>query len=407
MSDDSEWALKRRPDRFYLSKEFPQGTVPDGDPDVARRTRFAYRVFDKGQQLAVATLKGENILRTTESGTQQIKALFYVEDRSIKTLVVQRFSTKDGRPHEASFSLQGDEIEKFLEFVRLIGAVTFSGKERVRIDADDLKQFDVTRGGAIAVGRKNLDVVAELAENEVVARDVIGIAYRRKTLERFRRMLNDSTFFEAERNRLNVGAEAVWQKFFEDNTWIFGYGLYYVFTDKLEGHKLEQVVAGHSIDARGKRVDGLLRTKSPISSLCFVEIKTHETELLEGKPYRPHAWAISREVAGAVAQVQSAIQKAERAFRDRIEPRDADGNRVGDTVYLLKPRSLIVAGSLSQFGNDAEINEPKFTSFELFRRQLHVPEILTFDELFERARFITETEAELRSTSSVQRDDAR
>jgi hypothetical protein len=34
------------------------------------------------------------------------------------------------------------------------------------------------------------------------------------------------------------------------------------------------------------------------------------------------------------------------------------------------------------------INEAKFRSFELYRRHMTRPEILTFDELLERAKFI-------------------
>jgi hypothetical protein len=59
----------------------------------------------------------------------------------------------------------------------------------------------------------------------------------------------------------------------------------------------------------------------------------------------------------------------------------------------MRPRSVVVAGSLSQFQTGHGVNEPRFTSFELFRRQLIAPEIVTFDELYERARFIVEQAA--------------
>jgi hypothetical protein len=49
-----------------------------------------------------------------------------------------------------------------------------------------------------------------------------------------------------------------------------------------------------------------------------------------------------------------------------------------------------VIGCLQQFVSDNGINEPKFSSFELLRRQTTSPEVITFDELYERARFIVE-----------------
>ena len=50
---------------------------------------------------------------------------------------------------------------------------------------------------------------------------------------------------------------------------------------------LEQVTTGYSFAQSGKRTDALLKTRGYISSLCFVEIKTHTTPLLHNKePYR-------------------------------------------------------------------------------------------------------------------------
>lgn len=52
-------------------------------------------------------------------------------------------------------------------------------------------------------------------------------------------------------------SEAVWQKFFEKNPWIFGYGLSYIHLSALDDKKLEQVVHGHTVSEHGKRVDAL------------------------------------------------------------------------------------------------------------------------------------------------------
>ena len=108
---------------------------------------------------------------------------------------------------------------------------------------------------------------------------MVTIAYRGTQLQRFERLLSDEEFFDAERKRLSCrGDEALWQAFFEANTWIFGHGLFYVFATKFDEERLEQVVAGSHIAARGKRTDALLRTQGLVSSLCFVEIKTHRTK---------------------------------------------------------------------------------------------------------------------------------
>jgi len=64
---------------------------------------------------------------------------------------------------------------------------------------------------------------------------------------------------------------------------------------------------------------------------------------------------------------------------------------MSENAFLVRPPSIVVIGNLEEFGTDYGINEPKYRSFELFRRQLMAPEILTFDELYERARFIVES----------------
>ena len=57
---------------------------------------------------------------------------------------------------------------------------------------------------------------------------------------------------------------------------------------------------------------------------------------------------------------------------------------------IVKPKSFLVVGRLDELRSDCGINIEKYRSFELYRRHTHRPEIITFDELFHRARFIVE-----------------
>lgn len=51
---------------------------------------------------------------------------------------------------------------------------------------------------------------------------------------------------------------------------------------------------------------------------------------------------------------------------------------------------MLVIGSLSEFTNRGATNREKITSFEQYRRSIQDVEVLTFDELYERASFIVE-----------------
>jgi len=361
-------------------------------PTLARygRSGFCTTSWTLRPEGSLVEIEGEVVVHATPAGRQQVKALFYVDDRAIETLTFQRFSTADGRPtKDSSFTLRGEEIPKLLELVTVIKNTKFPGQGRVRIEETNLKDFIIDKEAARALAEENLEVVADVAEHHVTQRDITAFAYRKKELEHFRSLLHSQEYFE--KTRGSSKPEAVWQAFFEKNPWIFGYGLSYIFTTALGDKKLEQVVAGNSVQRGGKRVDGLLRTRGRVSSLCFVEIKTHETPLLETQPYRRDSWAISGEIAGAVAQAQRSVQSAQETIGRRLDPTAPSGDPTGDPSYLFRPRSIVVAGNLAKFEATAGVNETRFGSFELFRRQLQTPEIITFDELYERARFIVET----------------
>ena len=109
---------------------------------------------------------------------------------------------------------------------------------------------------------------------------------------------------------------------------------------------------GHDLTAAGKRADAIMKTRGIISSLCFVEIKRHDTPLLGATQYRPDVWPPSAELVGGVSQVQT-------------------------TVHTTK----------------------------LYRRHTWRPEIITFDELLQRARFIVEHGPDTTSPANSAPDD--
>jgi len=149
-------------------------------------------------------------------------------------------------------------------------------------------------------------------------------------------------------------------------------------------------VHGYTVSEHGKRVDALLRTRGVISSLCFVEIKTHKTELLQKQPYRSGCWAPSAELSGGVSQVQGTVALAAESIRTKLSLADETGSPTGEEAYNYMPKSFLVVGSLQEFVGDHGVNQERYRSFELFRRNVMSPEIITFDELFERAKFIVE-----------------
>jgi Shedu protein SduA, C-terminal len=378
-TDPRDIFFGRRPDKAIFSKRF-------ADVITGQKLRIVSRVLDDKEGLRFAIVGKEIVLRTTSAGRFQIKATVVEDDRHIKTLTLQKYSPN--RPLEQSFSFVGPEIDTLLEFVAGIRTVPLLSADKRHISDNALKDIVLNRAQAQSLFAKHEALFMEIAQSEDLKRDLVAVGYRRKQLEKFEALLRDGKYFAEEQRSLNTTPEGVWQKFFEANTWIFGYGLSFQFLSGLDMRKLELVVRGADVTGTGKRVDALMKTRGLINSLCFVEIKRHDKELLSEQQHRPGVWGPSQYLSNAVSQVQATVQDAIESIGRKLVPNDRFGNPTGEVLFNIQPRSCLIVGHLSELQADRGVNENKFRSFELYRRNTVRPEILTFDELLERARFI-------------------
>ncbi len=229
--------------------------------------------------------------------------------------------------------------------------------------------------------------------NKIDISEIEEIKHRKEQLIEFKKLLEDKLYFEKKAKK-QKGTESVWQNFFELNPWIFGVGLNFVFNAPLNRKKLEQIVSGHSVVGKGKRIDALLKSTGLIQTLCFGEIKTHQTNILKNvkTSYRPESWAIPDELAGGISQLHRTVQKSLYSIKENLPTYDKDGFKQNESIYLYKPKSFLIIGTLEEFKNEnGNIHEDKFSSFELFRRSITDIEIITFDELYAKADSIVNT----------------
>ena len=116
----------------------------------------------------------------------------------------------------------------------------------------------------------------------------------------------------------------------------------------------------------------------------LIEIKRPDSpifnESASERSYRNGVPGFSTEFANAISQVQINA----RTWEVQGSRRDEDSEVLSQThIRTIAPRSILV------FGHTKELLDlPRRNSFELFRRHMGSPDVVTFDELLSRARFI-------------------
>lgn len=216
-------------------------------------------------------------------------------------------------------------------------------------------------------------IIKQLSETEGVKlsqEDITQLLKRRDILRKFKTALDAKN---PEENK--------WQGFFEKNKWIFGYGLDYQI---LRQEQVQPNYGGTKVDGKGgERGDYLTSTRGDLSFTVLVEIKTPATPLLQGaKEIRNGAWSLSKDLTDAITQIEANIATWEKEGSRQDDNKDRFDT---EKIFTVKPKGIVVIGTLS------ELNErSKRETFQRFRKSIHGVDILTFDELYERASFIVD-----------------
>ncbi len=288
---------------------------------------------------------------------------------------------------DGEIALNGFQLAKPKEFIQLMISLNLHNPTKERIS---LGELEISSLAAVLQTKQGAELLTKIADNPELTNDIFAIAHKKASLDEFQKLLEEFDKFKevyiAKYGLKQKGDENVWQHFFENNSWVFGHGLNYVFLDKI-GDKLEAVTTGYSHTASGNRVDALMRTKAVISQYVLIEIKTPSVRLLQSKEYRSGCWAVTQDVTSAISQIQKTVFDFTRNQVEKIQVTDSEGRHTGDEIFRIQPKSYLIIGNLSEMKEHDE----KFACFQLFRSSLITPEILTYDELYARARCIVET----------------
>lgn len=362
--------------KIYISKRFEN---KNGDESVYYR-RSITEIFDTVRFVDYIKVKDEILLRVTPAKKQQITLSIIEGVNKIVGISCQKINIKSGNPTLESFAFWGEEIDEIIKTFHYVSSLNIKTKDYTQVKKDKIATVYVHQDLVSLIdqlstiqNKENLgQIISEVAnsENLIEIADLVTMGSRKNSLKKFEEIISQDL------------DESVWQKFFQDNQWIFGYGLDYRF---VESQNREVQIGYGNIDFASFNKFSVL-----------VEIKLPQTELLkkakmrngeEVSPNRADAWSLHPSFVDAVSQVLG--YKANW----QLECKSAQNTDRGN-FKTLDPKVILVIGRLDALEStdpkDIQNNRIRIETFELFRRNNRNIEIVTYDELLERARFIVE-----------------
>lgn len=380
--------LGRLVDKTYFSKTFSLGLTHSSD--YGQPARAIWKVFDdpEAPDDDAQALEEAGTMNLTPAGRKQLTIEVAREAGRVREIRLDKVVHTGGKASlENVLRLDRDAANRFLALVRGIEHIPIEGERGGRVDDAALAEIFNDPQALERLYSRDPEAFRAVIASDASADDLVALEGRRKQVERFRELLEDDDAFEAATADAKGSPERVWQRFLEENPWILGVTLAGQLMTSYDSEKLEQTVAGFNAWQSGKRVDALMRTAGAIRSLVFAEIKHHKTDLM-GSDYRKEVWLPSAEVSGGVVQVQQTVHRAVAQIAEGARDVGEDGTDTGALTYAFRPRSYLIVGHLSEMlGEHGGVHHEKHRSFELFRRNLVEPEIVTFDELLARAEW--------------------
>ncbi len=362
------------PSRTYTSRRLTN-KYPDG---TTREIRIVSKVIDSPESWTHIKLKNEIVLRITPGGRQEIVAKVYEDTRGVFVLSIQRYTSENGNPHEINFSFVGKEIGVLRNFIDSIKFLDFSDPSKSKIEDEEIE-----KARELLMNSSNLDFLIEMMQKNITKKDVVALAYRKEQLEIFRKMLYENYLEEYKKiiNKEESKDEIVWQCFFNQNPWIFGYGLDYRFMGILQK---EFSASGTEADGSGQVNGDFLMGDKKFTT--FIELKKPDTSIFKNSLNRAGAWKLSTELMEAKSQILE--QKASGQIKiETAKIHNESGEEIEQSSYDSK--TILIIGNWDEIANDSDlIKKTKQKTFELFRRDSRNIEIITYDELYERAQFI-------------------
>jgi hypothetical protein len=281
-----------------------------------------------------------------------------------------------------------ERLHGFLELLAGLDLANHNARRAIIVD-DQLSDLDeATKTSIIDMlsGINGSTIVRDLMDSGALnEHDIVNTGYRRQQLQMFENMLYHDRLDEYKRDVMEKPTtkdETAWQHFFEQNEWIFGYGLSYRFNTILQ-----REFAASDTDADGSGQVNADFLTADTRFTAFVELKKPTTPLFGPNRNRSGAWMLSNDLFHVHSQAlqQKAVGTLKLESRSHLTGKD--GEHI--VQRALDPKITVVIGCWSEIEDDDYTRRrEKQQTFELFRQDTRNLTYITYDELFERAQHI-------------------
>lgn len=353
--------------------------------------RLYWHEFEKGRFFQVVH-QDETGFDVKLAPRTMLKAIYIKEHDNIEGIeiikVISNVETQKVLLSKFNFS----QLKAFLAF---ISEIDLKGVTEKRLKIFDDQELDIDSVKSVKTllsknGGAEL-VEALIIEGIISSKDIVNTSFRKRGLQIFRDLKDKAEYWKtyAEENGLKKHSEEkVWQYFFEKNQWIFGYGLDYRYQEILQR---EVHLSDAELDGSNTVIGDYLLGDNFFTT--FIELKKPSTPLFGNKGNRSNSWKLSNDLIESVSQILE--HKASGLIRLDKGPY-LNGEPLKQHAYDSKVVLIIGDWKEIEPSKTTLEKEIKKKTFELFRRDSRNIEILTFDELFDRAHFIAEGEKSLK-----------
>ncbi|SDL59961.1 Shedu immune nuclease family protein [Kriegella aquimaris] len=361
------------------------GLVPTEDDIInnSKPNHLYSHEFEKGRffQVVHEDEEGFEIKLSTRT---MLKAVYIKEKNDIEGIEIIKLIGKDEKQKIGFSKFNLAQLKAFLSFLTQTDLSAISEK-RIKIADSELTPENIKLIKTLLAKDGGQEVVESvIKEGIITSRDIVNVAFRKRGVDYFKKLLANSEYWKEYRELIqmpNAKEESTWQAFFERNEWILGLGMDYKFQRILQK---EANVSDQDLSSGNSVITDFLLSDSKF--VTFVELKKPTTPLFGKDKNRSGAWSLSRDLQNACSQILE--QKAAGLIKFDKPQEDGDGNLIAEKAYDSK--TIIILGNWMELESSENYQESRIKkkTLELYRNDSRNIQILTYDELFERAKFI-------------------